>query len=671
MGQGLSLALGEPYDSEAREWYDAHCGDGKPQDLTSPIICLTDSFRQLDETYQQAATSMDYYLKWTYAVVRNNIIVLCGAQNESPEEQERIFDKVWPAFYWMYNSADGKRMVDQLLTEIDLPQNAIDTIKLNHTDTVQRKYMVMNGAYSGAPMNFVRSTFYSGWTKPTWVTNGEISGEVKKTLREHNLLRTWTRPVTNPDLDPTGTFREWDATDAVGRSVIRLEDPGSWGNPFWTHEERIAARRRIMPVNAQGENFQDIWADLLIQTGAIDAECDYESCFEPDYTAGKQGAAFNDPIYGGKEPKLAFGANPFAFPGSNDEQTGGAGRTYRNPCDAKGPIELVLPWVAGIVGVGAVYFIFGRSNTSSHLLAITAGTSLYFAAGTAYGTEALFSIGEEKENGSSFAAAGIPASAVLFAHEYGLLEAANISLSVRNSYFASAAAAAAGYLLLKERLDAAFDVGGAVIAILTGPLSLVETGITLLFNGCVSQIFYTRFACTCNEANLTGGKDVMIEQFLGPIYGTTGQQKTLRKKCLQLEMRRGGWASTDPNDDNVVSRCMGIEMENPFACFTAQNWIYRAPAVPSLVRTDPQEIDMYNQISHCLDADNPSFLPPQDEFDVDCQQKYGEQFRQVRGAAAGTCKNYALPGPNNTDPVGLQDPGAYVEGSSTESCTIL
>jgi len=110
-----------------------------------------------------------------------------------------------------------------------------------------------------------------------------------------------------------------------------------------------------------------------------------------------------------------------------------------------------------------------------------------------------------------------------------------------------------------------------------------------------------------------------------------------------------------------------VTVDNPFACYTAATWAYRAPAVPSRVRTDKQEIDMWNQVSHCLDAGNPSFLPPQTDADRACQRQFGEQFR---AAADGQCRNWALPGPNNTDPVGLQSPGA-MKPAADSSCTIL
>lgn len=667
MGQGHSLALGEPYDSEYNLWISRHCGDTGIEDLTSPLICNTASFRQLPYADIMNAVSMDYYLRWTYAVVRNNIIALCDAQNKPGDVQERVFQHVWPLFYHMYNSSDGKLVVDTELSKIELPQKAIDTIKNNYNEDIQRRFMVMNGAYSGVPMNYTRTILFSGWVKPTWVTNGEISGAVKKSLREQTLLETWTTKMTDPKLDRWGRFRRATGVDAVGRPSHWMEDPGGWGNPTWTHAERMTAQRRINPVH-NGVNLQEWWTNIHIHTGLIPKDCSYADCFEPKYEAGHKGRFYDDPTYGGMEPKMVFGANPFAFPGSNTAQSGGAGRTYRNPCDARGPLETILPIAAAVVGIGVPYVFFGTKNISSHVLAITAGGTLYYAAQTFYGIDALLGIGnnQKAENGASFLAVGGPAFVVLFAHEYGLLDVFGLNLSTNNAYFAAGAAGVLGYFVLKDVIGLSLDIGGGITSILTAPLAFLETGIAFLVNGCAAQFFTARWLCTCNEAVETGGKKGIIEQFLGPIYGTTGQQAVLRKRCLELEMKRAGWASTDKTDDNVVSRCTGIQMENPYACYTAQNWAYKAPAIPSLPRIDAQEIDMWNQVSHCLDAENPSFFPPQTDLDKWCQSKHGEQFR---AGPNGTCKNYALPGPNNTDPVGLQDPGAYK--AQSEGCTIL
>jgi hypothetical protein len=255
---------------------------------------------------------------------------------------------------------------------------------------------------------------------------------------------------------------------------------------------------------------------------------------------------------------------------------------------------------------------------------------------------------------------GAPAAAVLYASENGI----DVRMDPK---LAAAGAAVIGYVALRDKIETSIDLGGGFATILTAPIALLDKGLTLAFNGCLAQSFLAPWQCTCDKADRTGGKSVIRDQWLDGIYGVTGQQRKLRNACLVAEMRRAGWASTDPSDPNVVSRCNGVTMDNPFACYTAATWAYRAPAVPSRVRTDKQEIDMWNQVSHCLDAGNPSFLPPQTDADRACQRQFGEQFRAT---ADGQCRNWALPGPNNTDPIGLQSPGA-MKPAADSSCTIL
>ena len=673
MGSSWSYyKLGEPYDSEWLAWEKAHCPpDGTP-DNSSPMFCYWNNatFNQYPDWLKDSIVSMNAILRQSYAATRENILELCCPGLRDEKERARRFDILWPAFHWWYNNTHGRQRVDKLLSELDfpLPQEAISTIKLNFLESNQRKYCIMHGA------RYNRSMLGAGQLKGDintlennglwWWDHRNPLGyrDTKRTLREQNSFKEDYEPIRGEAVDPRyETFRL--QRGKPGLFEQHMVDPGLIGNPLWTNEQRKAAVNKMLP-----EGFNDLWNEIYVSTGKIAPDCTYDSCWEPKYEAGIKGNFFGDPEYGGKEPQLANTFHPYAIPGMENQYTGGAGSTWRNPCDATGFLETAVPWVAAAVGAALPLILLPR-NIGTYFISAGAAGGFYFVAQDLYGFDALFSIGDSSN--ADMAAAcltlGVGGGGILFLHETGFYRNVGLELTDTSAYALAAGGGLAAFLLTKDTLALALQIGSGIGTIITAPLALIERGLTLVSNGCLAQSFWHPYKCTCVEANETGGKEKIMEDWLVPIFGTTGKQYELRKACLQKEMKRAGWASTG-DDQNVVSKCTGVIMDNPFACMTAQNWISNTPEFFTTAnRTDEQEKDMWNQVWHCLDRNNPSFYPPQTEADVACEEAHGKQFRW--DSKAGSCKNYALPGPNNPDPIGLQDPGAYTgEG---EGCVIL
>jgi hypothetical protein len=665
MGQNWSSYVPQIFQNDYKNFV-TNCATVSGQDLSSPLACPSSAYwKTLSVKDQTELLSLNTKMMEGYNKVRDNIISLCDASLKNPAEQENLFQAVWPTFYWLYNSQDGKRMVDEFLAVepgISLPDKAKQTIKQNYMDDTQRRYQLLNAnAYDGIYTE-VFTLFYTGVVRPADWDGALRDGAVKCTLRETNDRQSWPKAFATQYWGVVinqGNPLQQALSTKYNVTLGRFADPGAIGNPFWTQTQRQQALRKAMPTTASGTNFLDVWNQIYIETGQVAPGTTYEQNFDPNYKPGIRGAYYDDPTYGGMMPKMVLPFNPGNAPAEKD-LTGGAGSKWTNPCNSKSGLETIIPVAAAVFGTGAVYFILGRSP-STHVAAATAGLSMYYMAKQSYGWDALTSIGstENSDTAGTILSIGAPAALVLFASENGI----DVRMDPK---FAAAGAALIGYMFLREKIQTSLVIGGGISTVLTAPIALIDKFITIASNGCLAQEFLSPWVCTCKEADLTGGKTVIRDAWLDDIYGVTGQQRKLRSACLDAEMRRAGWASTG-SDPNVVSKCSGVQMDNPFACYTAATWAYRAPAVPSRVRTDPQEIDMWNQVSHCLDAGNPSFLPPQTDADRACQRQFGEQFR---AASDGTCRNWALPGPNNTDPVGLQSPGA-VKPAVDSSCTIL
>ena len=682
MGTGWSLFLRPEVEEEYYATLHQNCEVGE-MDLSSPLICNSASFAQLDKFTKKSLATNEAMALWTYSHVKNDIMNTF-APGYTVDVQEKVFDKVWPAFYWMYDTEAGKARVDALLSEMVLPDQAVWFLKHNFHEGVQRRFAIMNAPLdTRTDLHAARTLFYAGYVWPLWVTNIRtgITTDIKKSHKEHlaDATSPLTRPIVDPDMIKWQGFLRWKFDNppethgwdpAVNRRwvVQRL----GFGNPMWDRERREEAYREMRMVSEDGSEFNDYWNLLFTSNSGQVSQCDETSCEGATYEAGRRGAHMNDPVYGGKEPSILFSANPFNFVGSTDYQQDGAGRSWTNPCDDRGPLEKYLPYIAAGVGA-AVPMLFLPRNTGTYIISGGLGMTMYHMAQDSYGLDAVVATLRQNsthaDEAADFVLTALPAGAIIFVYEIGILPE---SLLNRNmAYIGGSGLAAFLYFseTAREIVVTSLKSQGGISALLTSPIAFIETFLLFATNGCIAQEFLVDFDCTCSEADKTGGKSGITEQLLDRIYGVTGKQRELRKDCLEQEMTRGGWASTDEKDLNVIGKCMGVVMENPFACYTAQNWVYRDPVIPAFKRTHPQEIDMWGQISHCMDPDNPSFYPPQTELDSWCRNAHGEQFR---GGPGGTCLNYAMPGPNNTDEIGLQYPGApRVDAPQSEECIIL
>lgn len=664
MGSGWSgLKLGEPYDSEWEEFRKDHCAGGE-QDLSSPLYCWEDNqtIKNYPDWLMSTLVSMNTILRFSYYATRENILDLICPDITDEAERERRFDKIWPVFHKPYNSHQGKKEVDEILASLDFPisEYAKQVIKLNWQDDKQRKYCIMNGARHNEAGDFTwRSdggVDPSPWGRPLFAQKKipRWEGEKRTTKEDNNYANDYE------EISKFAGFRFRPGQPGVRKK--HLVDPGMIGNPVWSNERRKREKARVLPPG-----FNELWNEVYVTTSRIDPDCTWEDCWEPKFEAGFKGVHFDHPIYGGMEPSIATPFHPYNIPGINDQLSGGAGSSWSNPCDSRGMLETLLPVAAAAVGA-VVPMVFLPRGIGTYILSATASGALYYVAQDFYGIDALLSLGDKSNTkaAATILTLGAPTGGILLLADIGFFSSVGYDISLSTAGIIGVAAAGVAYVTSKDSMALSLEVGTGIGSIITSPLALIETGVTLLTNGCVAQEFLAPYKCTCQEASETGGKTSIRNSLINKIFGATGQQKELRLACLEKEMRRGGWASTG-SDTDVISQCTGVVMENPFACWTAQNWVSKEPFFPGEKRTDEQEKDMWNQIWHCLDRQNPSFYPPNDAADVECQ-KHGEQFRY--NTTTKSCKNYALPGPNNTDPIGLQDPGVY-DGSGDSWCTIL
>ena len=666
MGSDFStLKLGEPYDSEYAEWRKAHCGPTGKQDLSSPIFCWwdTDTYKQFPKWKQDTVITMNETLRWSWATTRRNIIKLIGAESLPEVEQERRFDAVWPAFHWPYDSEYGKKRVEQLFNNLDfiMPPEAYKTLRENYKEDNQRRYCIMHGvrdemciSVEGIHAGGGGAQFYA----PPWALYRDKYSQpyTKRTIQEDNsFTERYPEPIRGDEFGARyTTFRL--RTPPRGQGAQHLVDPGGIGNPLWTLEERRRAMDRIMP-----ESFNEVWNEIYVTTGKIDPSCTYDECFEPKYEAGVRGPFYDDPVYGGMEPSLAGTFHPYAVPGQEVQREGGAGSTWKDKCHERGMLEKILPYAAALFGA-AVPMILLPSGQARYVIAAGSAGGFYYVAQDLYGLDALLSIGDDEnaQSAATWLTLGVGTGGVLLLGELNMLP----QVLQDNLYEAAGGAGAGAYMLTRGRLATVLQITGGIASIITSPLTLIETGLLFMTNGCLAQEFWIPFACTCKEADKTGGKSGIRDAILADALGATGQQLRMRNKCMREAMQEGPWASTG-KDLNVIGDCKGAKMENPYACFTGQNWLISEPSIfPDEPQRDDVGKQMWDLVAPCMDRNNPSFLPPKTEQDKYCHRTYGEQFRAGEG---GECLDYSRP-PGKQRPEHAAKPAEEADGGG---CTIL
>jgi hypothetical protein len=349
---------------------------------------------------------------------------------------------------------------------------------------------------------------------------------------------------------------------------------------------------------------------------------------------------------------------------------------------AVGPLTVWIPRIVGFIGF-AVPFIFLPRDTGTFIVAASLGTGAFYEAEASFGIDAANNALQGDHTMSLRAATvlslGMPPGLVCVFFETGL--AADIGLTTATQLPLAALAAAAGYVYLRVPVYISLIVGSTLTSLITLPIAAIAHVLQYLINGCwISHIFRSKDDCLCSEANEnSGGKSQLIQQWLDVYYQTSGDQRKLRQACLEMELTRGAWASTG-DDPNVISKCGGVRtnmMDNPMACLSAGAWTFGPPDDPDVIREPALNEIMWTQIYHCLDATNPSMLPPVTDEDKQCQKQYGEHFRWDTGTFS--CRNQVMPGPaydsNNQlvaqslqGPTGGTDPTV---GGNKSECTIL
>lgn len=506
-----------------------------------------------------------------------------------------------------------------------------------------------------------------------WIAARPDAPEACKDLLRHNYqnpqMKCWNRPLTiallgNLDV-PTGDFRLEDGLPDKTATVIGSQTVPAWGNPLWDDKDRLAASMKLNSVldsqgNVTGTSFTEILTNSIQYGRAAEGTqlTDYFS--DGNYVAG--GAMIQDAGYRGKLPNLPQPAAGGNIPWAPDLQEGGAGDKYVNPCSARGPLETIFPIAASIVGLAVPLLLIPGigiaplEDAGTWIAAATCSGTLYYVARDMYGIDALF--GWNDENGKSPAyyaariiSAGAPAAAWLLAETMGLV-APYLGSGQNIRYGGALAAGAVGYMLLPPILEPALAIGGGLFSIVTAPIALIETGATLLFNGCVSEIFNGINQCRCAYAY----KKSQLQNDWAVMYGITDDQRRLRTACAKAAMTTGKWGT----NSEVTGNCdlsTGV-MNNMEACLAPVLWLYRENQTPN-------QGAYWDEVKHCYDPANPSFLPPKTPEDKACQTKYGEYFRSV----GGQCRDLAAP-------VGKQEPGAFdfeafLAGNNQGWCNIL
>lgn len=562
------------------------------------------------------------YQWYFYKMCALRIIALCGEQH---------YDDVWPAFYYFYDTQLGKEAIDGLIAAKEkagtpLPQACIDALKTNYDPVVQQRYCLLNeGDFSTVTWDFV----YDASNKPCPSQGSAI----------------WLPPNAQNGTDDfiaiyTGFF--------LKKTVMNTNwERGLWGNPLWNHNEKAEALTKVLTQGSGVDqtNFLQKWAQSyadqgLIKAGIGESAVDY---LYPQQHAGEI-SWVTDPAYVGNLPHLAsyqIGNEPWHKVTTDPKAYG-----YHNPCLDKPFLDEIMPIaVGGLAGGFGAMFVPG--NKAKIITAGTLGYAGYTFTQGVLGYAAVVDWNDidayNKDNAALALSLGLPAAVYEMLWETSLLPN-SILAQPSYQYIGVGASITAGYFLLNPILKPALEITGGIATWIQAPLAYIEEGLTMLFNGCASHMIVSNVTCMCEGAN---NKPALAEALVGPIYGCTDQQYTLRKECLHKAMTTGLWGS----DPYAIGTCdSNGHMNDPTDCLSAGEWAYqRFPENTSINPFSDKDAIIkqaalkWAEVSYCVDETNPSFLPPRD-IDKPCAQ-YGPHFRMING----TCLDQTMP-------IGQQDP---------------
>lgn len=550
-----------------------------------------------------------------YNLTKKRIEATCGKDH---------YDKVWPYFYYMANTDNGKAQIQSLIDgDPTIPQPCRDALMNNHTDAIQRQYGLMN-APNPATVTDQYDESGVGTSQAYWT--GIDPNDPK-------LLAFWTNK----------TILETDYSTEL------------YGNPNWTYKERQDALRKVMGKDvATGKDFIDEWAQRYVNFDFVNPGRNADDYFQPGQHPGRPNWVTDNPMYMGQLPQKP--KNPTGSTAYGAFATDPKGYGYVDHCGDETPTEKYLPYIVGGVA-GALAGLVIPGSYSRLSAAATAGGAGFYLTESIYGWNALTAwFGKDfskQSRAAEILSVGAPVTLVLMLYEVGLIPARFDT--ERDEMILAVSAAAGGYLVLNPILTPLLDVGGSILTLATAPISGVEKLVQTLFNGCAGHNMIFKYACRCESAKT---KPAMAEALLGPVYGTTGAQYTMRKQCLEAAMTSGSWGA----NPYYMGTCdKNGHTDDPTACLSAGEWAYQT--WPTDVGVLAQK--KWDEIKHCLDDPTPnsSFFPPLDK-DKPCVAKYGEHFRL---GADTTCYDYRAPN-------GEQEPRQYVwpvDKKSNEECVIL
>lgn len=557
-----------------------------------------------DAVEPTTATGINDILMTWYVQTVNRLNYTCGAD---------LLDDIWPEFYHMYNTPNGKLQVEAKLSKLakegkSVPPKCLAAIQTNYIPEVNAMYGILN----------IPDMSSAG-------TNATIGYAAPDSSSE----QFWS---LNHAADPT------DLSHYMNKSIWATPySTNFWGNPFWTTDERnLAFSKAIGHDFATGQDFYTEWAQAYVDQGWDVSGKVAGSYWDPDQHPGEVNP-YNDPVFSGNLPfKVSYqvGTEPWHRITISSDSYG-----YANPCLNKPWLDSVMPYVGGLVA-GGFGGIFVPGTYARVIAAITGGVAGYSIVSNIFGYEATVAwFGGDMtgtDTGADVLSVGIPCTLWQLIYDLNLASSEMQKPLIHFGGFL--AAGAIGYTLIAPSLRIGLDVGGGAFILLSAPIAFLEEGITMLFNGCQKHRDYSDLVCDCEQANT---KPLLAAALVQDIYGCTGNQAKLRLEAMHAAMTTGNWG-TDPND---IGECDGNgHMSTPIACLSAGEFAYQEfrPEISQ------QAWGYWNDISHVVDIQNRSFLPPVDA-DKDCITKYGQFFRND---GTGNCMDYRAP-------VGKQGPGQF------------
>lgn len=561
------------------------------------------------------------------------IVDLCGGS-------EDLANDLWPHFYHMYNIKYGKNQVDDFIanSKIPVPQAAIDALKANYTDDVQKLYGLMNG--------------YDWQNSQAYFSSG---------LYQFNTVGANQLQYVGYDLKKVYKRMTIGQTDFTG---------GYFGNPFWDHNEWQEAFRKVLgtimdkkSIN-NGKDFIDAWAQAYVDEGLIGPGKSADDYFDPSLHPGTKNP-FTDPDYTGQLPALVP-LNKVGQEMIHRETKDPTAHGYDSPCGKADITSTLLPIFAGVIGGGISSMIIPGIGAKFGAFA-TGFYACYETVDSVYGFDAMVNQDTVNQYSGEKKAALALSVAMPVCAAGGLIELGWVPESFQTTTGEIAfmgAVGGLGFFILKPAIEPLLVEGGAVAETLLSPLSVVTGFVHWIADGCASHEVYFHITCKCENSNT---KPLMRDALLQDLYGVTDQQLALRTGCMNAAMTTGLWGS----DPVFMGSCDGKGwMSTPTACVSAGEWAYQIwdPSLDSLCNP------MWSQISHCVDPYNASFLPPLPE-DAPCVSKYGKYARQggIKQRPGDTTQCYDYRAPPGTQELGVATSYKWPSSSSTQTneCNIL